>query len=155
MSISLLMIQCADSGALYNICFFNMPSDKIDKPSSIKKDWGSGGSGDGGTPEHEVLFTPEELDIYVNKVTLEAYIFHGKDVEYAILERLEYDPQDYSVTVVKKDGTMLDLGVKIQWLVRAYFTRAKEVSIVQTKNGESINGIVLPLIHKEAKKDTL
>ena len=96
------------------------------------------------------LFQPEELDLFANKVTLEAYIFHGKPVAQDI-ERLEYNPEDHSITVVKKDGTLMDLGVKVQWLVRPYFTKAKEVSIVQTKDGEAIEGFMVPLVHKPAK----
>ena len=46
------------------------------------------------------------------------------------------------------DNTRLDLGVKIQWLVRPYFTKVQEVSIVQTKDREPIDGTVVPLIHK-------
>lgn len=120
-------------------------SNNSDNKDSIKKDWdpGSGGGGTG-TP----LFTAEELDIYCNKVTLEAFIFHGKKVDYDKIDRLEYDPKDHSVDVVRKDGSRQDLGVKIQWLVRPYFTKAEEISIVQTKDGESIDGIVVPLVHK-------
>ena len=94
------------------------------------------------------LFTPEEMDIYVNKVTLDSYIFHGKEIDYNSLERLEYDPMDYRVTVVHKDGTTQDLGVKIQWLVRSYFTKSKHINVVQTKDGETIDGCTVPLVHK-------
>lgn len=95
-----------------------------------------------------VMFKPDELDIYVNKVTLEAYIFHGKDIDYDSLDHLEYDPLDHGVDVVRKDGSVTDLGVKIQWLVRPYFIKAEQINIVQTKDGESIDGTVIPLIHK-------
>lgn len=98
------------------------------------------------------LFTPDEMDIYVNKVTLEAFIFHGKKIDYPIIDYLEYNPASHTVKVYKKDGTNIDLGVKIQWLVRPYFTKAEEVSIVQTKDGESIDGIVVPLVHKGQKR---
>lgn len=94
------------------------------------------------------LFLPDEMDIYCNKITKETFIFHGKDVDYAILERMEYDPQDYSVDVFLKDGRVLDLGVKIQWLIRPYFTKAEEIQIVQTKDGEAINGTFIPITHK-------
>jgi hypothetical protein len=115
---------------------------------TIKKDWESGSGFEG------ALFRPEELDIYVNKATSEAYIFHGKKIDYTALANLEYDPDDNSVTVVQKDGKRLDLGVKIQWLVRPYFVKAQQVNVVQTKDGKSIDGVVLPLIHKQksAKK---
>lgn len=95
------------------------------------------------------LFLPDEMDIYCNKVTKEAFIFHGKDVDYESLERMEYHPDDYSVDVFLKDGSVLDLGVKIQWLIRPYFTKANEIQIVQTKDGQAINGTFLPLIHKD------
>lgn len=101
----------------------------------------------GKTSSSGTLFTPEEFDIYVNKITMEAYIFHAKPVKQDI-ERLEYDPKDHSVTVVKKDGTQMDLGAKIQWLVRPYFTKAREVGIVQTKDGEVQDGFLVPLVHK-------
>ena len=94
------------------------------------------------------LFTSDEMDIYCNKVTLETYVFHGKDVDYTPIAYLEYDPKEKRVDVVMKDNTRIDLGVKIQWLVRPYFTKTKEVSIVQTKNREPIDGTVVPLIHK-------
>ncbi|MGH1398487.1 MAG: hypothetical protein ACRBCT_04660 [Alphaproteobacteria bacterium] len=94
------------------------------------------------------LFTSDEMDIYCNKVTLETYIFHGKDVDYDPIAYLEYDKAEKRVDIVMKDNTRMDLGVKIQWLVRPYFTKAKEVSIVQTKGREPIDGTVVPLIHK-------
>lgn len=94
------------------------------------------------------LFTPDELDIYVNKVTLEAYIFHGKVIDYANIDHVEYHPALHTVDIVKKDGTRQDLGVKIQWLVRPYFTQAEEINIVRTEKGTSIDGIQVPLKHK-------
>ena len=124
-----------------------MSKDDLEK-KTIKKDWDPGASG----KSSDVLFKPEELDIYVNKVTLEAYIFHGKKIEYATIDRLEYDPKEYTVDVVRKDGTRLDLGVKIQWLVRPYFSKAEEINIVQTKDGNSIDGVVVPLVHKSKEK---
>lgn len=101
----------------------------------------------GKTQSSGTLFAPEEFDIYVNKITMEAYIFHAKPVEQNI-ERLEYDPNDHSVTVVKKDGTQMDLGAKLQWLVRPYFTKAREVGIVQTIDGEVQDGFMVPIVHR-------
>jgi hypothetical protein len=91
------------------------------------------------------------MDIYCNKVTREVFIFHGKVVDYESLDYLEYNPADYSVDVVLKNGSRMDLGVKIQWLVRPYFTKAQEIMIVQTKDGESVNGTSVLLKHKEKK----
>ncbi len=95
-----------------------------------------------------VLFTADEMDIYCNKITKEAFIFHAKTINYDELERMEYNHKDYSVTVFKKDGTAIDLGVKIQWLIRPYFSKAVEVQIVQTKDGTAVNGTFIPLSHK-------
>ncbi len=94
------------------------------------------------------LFLPDEMDIYCNKITKEAFVFHGKVIDYDTLERMEYDTKDHSVDVFMKDGRVLDLGVKIQWLIRPYFTKAEEVQIVQTKDGEAINGTFIPITHK-------
>jgi len=94
------------------------------------------------------LFKSDEMDIYCNKVTLETFIFHGKEVDYDPIAYLEYDPAEKTVDVVMKDNTRMDLGVQIQWLVRPYFTKAKEVSIVRTKDRNPIDGTVVPLIHK-------
>lgn len=120
--------------------------DSKKKKGSIKDAFGPGKA-----PARPVLFKPDEMDIYCNKVTKEAYIFHAKNVDYDSLDHMEYDPSDYSVEVFRKDGTSIDLGVKIQWLIRPYFSKAQEVQIVQTKDGEAINGTFIPLLHKPKK----
>ena len=123
-----------------------MSDDKDDKNSKSKGI--SGAFEPGEAKDKPSLFHPDEMDIYCNKTTKESFIFHGKTIDYEALERMEYDPSDYSVDVFLKDGTVLDLGVKIQWLIRPYFTKAEEIQIVQTKDGEAINGTFLPITHK-------
>lgn len=113
------------------------------KPASMKEAFSPGQTQGSG-----VLFDPKEFDIYVNKITKEVYIFHIKPVAQDIA-RLEYDPTDHSVTVVKNDGTQLDLGAKIQWLIRPHFVKAREIGIVQTKDGEAIDGFMVPLVIKD------
>jgi len=120
-----------------------MTDEPEDQTGSIK-----GAFEPGEAKDKPSLFLPDEMDIYCNKVTKESFIFHGKDVDYGSLERMEYNPSDYSVDVFLKDGTVLDLGVKIQWLIRPYFTKANEIQIVQTKDGQAINGTFLPITHK-------
>ncbi len=123
------------------------PSEDDLSPAPLSE-YGEGGEGktDAGVPDgKEALFTPDEFDIYVNKVTLEAYIFHGKKINYDAIDHLVYDPDEFRIDVMMSDGSALDLGVKIQWLVRAHLQRASEVSIVQTEKGESIDGKVVPL----------
>jgi hypothetical protein len=115
------------------------------KKGFMKRNWSKGG-------DKPALFQPKEIDLFVDKTTLEAFIFHGKQIDYDNIERLEYNPEDYTVEVIMKDGTLYDLGVKIQWLLRPYFTKAREVMIVQTKDGKSIDGRLVPFIHKEKKE---
>lgn len=95
------------------------------------------------------LFEEKEFDIYVNKITKETYIFHAKPVKEDI-KCLVYNPKDHRVTVVKNDGTHLDLGAKIQWLVRPHFIKSREIGIIQTKDGEPQDGFMVPLITKES-----
>ena len=123
-----------------------MSDEKQDQNTSIKDAFKPGDASG-----KAVLFSPDEMDIYCNKVTKETFIFHAKEIDYDSLDRMEYDPKDYSVTIFKKDGTVLDLGVKIQWLIRPYFTKAEEIQIVQTKDGNAVNGTFLPITHKDKK----
>lgn len=99
----------------------------------------------------DFVFKPDEVDIYANKLTYETFIFHGKKVDYPGIDHLEYNPDDYSVTFVYKDGGRKDLGVKIQWLVRPYISKTEEISIVRTKDGVSIDGHVVPLVKTGGK----
>lgn len=135
------------SGVPYEAVLAHMIMSKDSSDTAMKKGFESGVSG----RTTGALFLPDELDIYVNKVTLEAYIFHSKEIDYSSIVRLEYNPKDHGVDVVKADGTRMDLGVRIQWLVRPYFTKAEEINIVQTKDGHSVNGKVVPLLHKGKK----
>ncbi len=115
-------------------------------PLNIKEQWG-GGAGENEAP----FFLPEELDIYVNKVTMDAYVFHGKKVDYTHIDHVIYYADDYSVYIIYKDGHAQNLGVKIQWMIRPYFAQAQEISIVQTRDGDSIDGIIVPLKHEDKK----
>ena len=126
-------------------------TDQGEKPALEKsaKDAFTGGK----ARDAHVLFTEDELDIYCNKVTKEAFIFHSMELDYKTFERMEYNHKDYSVTVFMKDGRELDLGVKIQWLLRPYFSKAQEVQIIRTKDGDPIDGTFIPLLHKDGKSD--
>ena len=96
----------------------------------------------------DVMFLPEELDIYCNKVTLDAYIFHGIEIDYSTIRHLVYNGDDQSVKVVLVDGSQLGLGVKIQWLVRPYWEKAEGVNFVRTRHGISIDGCAVRLVKK-------
>lgn len=132
------------------LAHFIMSSKETDTKGTFKKKWNTGGSSKKKTP---ALFQADEMDIYCNKVTKESYIFHSKTIDYQKIDHLEYDADDYSVDVVMKDSSRMDLGVKIQWLVRPWFSKAPEIFIVQTKDGESINGAVVPLLHKSKENN--
>lgn len=93
----------------------------------------------------ERLFTPDELDIYIKRETKEAFIFHGKEVDYASLDYLVYVPEGHKVLVYRKDRSCADLGVALQWLVRPHFLKAHEINIVRTKDGKSMDGVALSL----------
>ena len=88
------------------------------------------------------LFHADEMDIYCNKTTGEAHIFYGKEIDLGIKE-IQYFESTRSAVVEYNDGRRFDLGVKIQWLVRPYFSRAEEVSFVRTANREPIDGEVV------------
>ncbi len=137
------MIQ---QGALSSSSSYGAASAQIimsTEDSGIKGSFKSGG--DGGKP---TLFTADEFDIYCNRVTLDAYIFHGKDVDYDAIDHLEYDHKNHTVDIILTNGMIMDLGVKISWLIRPHFSKAKEVQIIKTKDNQAIEGTVKPLIHK-------
>jgi hypothetical protein len=86
------------------------------------------------------LFHPDQMDIYCNKRTREVFVFHGIEVNYADIERLEYHYTEHWVAVILHGGQRLDLGVRIQWLIRPHWERTAEVMIVRTREGESVDG---------------
>lgn len=97
------------------------------------------------------LFLPSELDLYMNRIRLDAYVFFNKDIDLSI-DYVRFDHGDASVLVHYLDGTILDLGVKVQWLIRPHLMRATDISFVQTKNGQTTGkGILVPIKHVNKK----
>ena len=123
------------------------PEDMPKEAEKLSESWSSEVS----TRIKEPLFTTEELDIYTNKVTHEAFIFHSKKIDYDKLDRLEYDAKKYTLTVHYKDQRAQDLGVKIQWILRPYLKHASEVNVARTENKEVVDATVLPLVHTHPK----
>lgn len=78
-----------------------------------------------------LVYQPDEVDIYCNKVTFECWIFHEKDIDKEILWAVLYEEQR-RLCFIMNDGGKLDLGVELQHLVFPHFVKAKQVSIVQT-----------------------
>ena len=122
-------------------------TDNTDTPSDSIK----GAFQPGKAKDKPSLFMPDEMDIYCNKLTKETFIFHGKKLDYEALDHMVYDHKKHTTDVIMKDGSVLDLGVKIQWLVRPYFSKSEEVQIVQTKDGNAIDGTFIPLKHKNKR----
>jgi len=113
-------------------------------PKSMGDDWGSG-QGSGRTKLFE---SPDDFDIYCDHKSGQNYIFHGPELGCTI-DHLEYDPDTCHITVVTNDSQRIDLGVRIQWLVRPYIAKEQDLYIIRTENGKSIDGIEVHLKIKE------
>tara|TARA_B100001989_G_scaffold244208_2_gene212714 strand:- start:987 stop:1490 length:504 start_codon:yes stop_codon:yes gene_type:complete len=90
---------------------------------------------------------PDMFDIYCDCDADQNYIFHDGDLNCTV-DHLEYDPETQRITVYTNDGQKLDLGARIQWLVRPYIAKNQDIYIVRTENGKTIDGIQVPLIVK-------
>lgn len=118
----------------------NEHSDSPALPPSMGQHWGSG-KGSGRT---KLFAREEDFDIYCDRNQGVNYIFHGCPLDCTI-DHLEYNPDTMRITVFTTDGQKMDLGTKIQWLVRPYIAKDQYLFIVRTENGESIEGLQVPL----------
>lgn len=110
---------------------------------SAGKDWGAS------LGAQKKLFNhPDDFDIFCDRERGRNYIFHGPELNCTI-EYLEYDPEIQRITVHTNDGQKLDLGTKIQWLVRPYIAREQNLYIIRTKDGQPIDGIEVRLTIKQ------
>lgn len=113
-------------------------------PPSISKDWGKGfGSG-----RRKLFEKPDDFDIYCDREKDVNYIFHGPELNCTI-DHLEYDPDTQRISVFTNDSQQLDLGAKIQWLVRPYIAKEQYLYIIRTKDGKAIDGFEVHLKIKE------
>lgn len=96
---------------------------------------------------HKRLFNPENFDIYCDCKNNQNYIFHKGELNCTV-DHLEYDPETQRITVYTNDGQKLDLGARVQWLVRPYIAKDQDIYIVKTENGKTIDGIHVPLVVK-------
>ncbi len=124
----------------------NMSSDK-DKKGLIKKNWASSSDASKKTR----LFTDDEITLHVNKTTNETFFYYDKKIDLDIIERLEYDPEAFTVDVVRKDDQVWDLGVKVQYFIRPYLSKTDKVEFVRTYNRERIEAKFVPIVHKQKK----
>ncbi|MCL4679224.1 MAG: hypothetical protein KJ017_11605 [Alphaproteobacteria bacterium] len=121
------------------------PSKK--SPTSMKGDWGSSLR-----TSRKALFDKKDFDIFCDKEMGETFIFHSADLGCTI-DYMEYDPQNQRVTVFTNDGQQLDLGTRIQWLIRPYFAKPQVILMVRTQNGRAVEGFEVRLkVREEAEK---
>lgn len=126
-----------------------MADDEIENPKSLNmgKEWGSS------LAARKTLFKNlEDFDIFCDRERGQNYIFHGPELNCTI-DYMEYDPETQRITVFTTDGQKMDLGTKIQWLVRPYIAREQNIFIIRTQNGQAINGIEVHLRVKGHKKE--
>lgn len=105
----------------------------------LRKGWNS-------APRLPVLFKPDDIDIVASKKAGEVYFYHAGALPGAV-ERLEYDHADHSVIVCFADGRKMDLGVKIQSLVRGAVESASEIMLSRTENRRILSETIAPVVH--------
>lgn len=110
----------------------------------MRKGWNS-------APRLPVLFKPDDIDIIASKEAGEVYFYHAGTLPGAV-DRLEYDHADHSVIVCFVDGRKMDLGVKIQSLVRGAVESASEIMLSQTENRRILNETIVPVVHLSAEQ---
>ncbi len=118
-------------------------------PTSIKGDWGTSQRS-----SRKVLFEKSEFDIFCDREMGETFIFYGKELPCTV-DYLEYNAENQRVTVFTTDGQQLDLGTRIQWLIRPYFAKAQIIVMARTKNGKVIEGFEVPLKIKASEEKTV
>lgn len=131
--------------------FFVMSEDNTEQPpqhkknlTSMKADWGTSLRN-----VRKSLFDKNDFDIFCDKEMGETFIFHTTELGCAI-DYLEYNPENQRVTVFTNDGQQLDLGTRIQWLIRPYFAKPQVILMVRTQNGKAVEGFEVKLKVREA-----
>jgi hypothetical protein len=97
-----------------------------------------------------VLFKPGEFDLYVNPQNQDTYIFHGPRLS-SVLSQAHYDWDSHRITLVGSDGAQFDLGIVVTPMLRPYLEREERLYVVQTKDGEAVDGVEIPL-HKRQRE---
>ncbi len=119
-------------------------TEKTSTSLSIGKDWGTGfGSG-----RRNLFDNPDDFDIYCDRERGVNYIFHGPELNCTI-DHMEYDHDTQRIIVFTNDRQQLDLGTKIQWLVRPYIAKEQYIFVIRTANGKPIDGVEVHLRIKD------
>lgn len=124
-----------------------------DNKTDVKHDTpakkGMGGDFSSSLTKNKRLFDRiEDFDIYCDRQNGQNYIFHAGPLNCTI-EYLEYNPENQRITVFTNDGQKLDLGTRIQWLIRPYIAKNQNILIIRTENKVMQEGIEVPLLVKE------
>lgn len=121
----------------------NIPKEKKESPAKgMGKDWSSSQS-----KSKKLFEKTEDFDIYCDRQKGVNYIFHAGQLNCTI-DHLEFNPDTQRITVFTNDGQKLDLGTRIQWLIRPYIAKDQQIYIVRTENKEMKEGIQVPLYVK-------
>jgi len=135
--------HCSNVPFMANFVMSDEEKNMNEMPKSQKSmgdDWGSGfGSG-----RTRLFKSHDDFDIYCDRERGVNYIFHGPELGCTI-DHLEYDPDTQRITVITNDSQRMDLGARIQWLVRPYIAKEQDLFIIRTENGESIDGVEVHL----------
>ncbi len=138
------------------LAFLVMSDDNTDEQqvpkkslTSIRDDWGTSLRS-----SRKSLFEKSEFDIFCDREMGETFIFYGKDLPCTI-DYLEYNPENQRVTVFTNDGQQLDLGARIQWLIRPYFAKPQIIVMARTKNGKVVEGFEVRLKIKVQEEKTV
>lgn len=118
-----------------------------DKKQPSGKTMGSEWSS-GITKKKKLFENLSDFDIYCDRQNNQNYIFHAGALNCTI-DHLEYNPETQRITIITNDGQKLDLGTRIQWLIRPYIAKDQTIFIVRTENREMKEGIQVPLFVKK------
>ncbi|NCC22457.1 MAG: hypothetical protein EOM26_08340 [Alphaproteobacteria bacterium] len=97
------------------------------------------------------LFKSSELEIVVNRKTIEVWIFHLPPLPIEI-ETVEYDHKANTITFVSQAGKRYDLGIKPRHLTRPVIEKAERITVAQVYEGMPQSWFNLPITHKPKQK---
>jgi hypothetical protein len=92
------------------------------------------------------LFKPDEVEIIVNRVLKECFIFHTPPLPINI-DYIEYDHAKKRLHFHSEQGKRYDLGVKIQSLVRPVIEQSDKIAVAQMHEGMPISWFSAPVRH--------
>lgn len=101
----------------------------------------------GDLPVHKPLASTMNVDLMVNEDS-KLWVIHDKPFP-DILIWAEYDADMASLSLIAKDGKIIDLGMKIHQPLRKYMLSARQLFTMRMQDGKIDDCYVLPLIVRE------